>query len=98
MMEPEFITAETSDVEILLVFMRDFYEHENLTFDEQVARTALQQGDPDLAETLVNQAEKAGAGTSSWMQPWADTPAKVRRDIQTARKTGSAPPQVAAAG
>ncbi|HZS03366.1 MAG TPA: GNAT family N-acetyltransferase [Blastocatellia bacterium] len=42
-MEPEFVTAETSDVETLLVFMRDFYEHENLTFDEQVARRALRQ-------------------------------------------------------
>jgi diamine N-acetyltransferase len=43
MMEPEFITAETSDVETLLVFMQDFYEHEQLTFDEQIARKALQQ-------------------------------------------------------
>lgn len=54
------------------------------------ARTALQQGDLNGADMLAGEAERAGAA-GSWLQPWADTPAKVRRDIQTARaKAGPA--------
>lgn len=37
------IPAEATDIEMLVVFMRDFYEHEALSFDEQAARRALQQ-------------------------------------------------------
>ena len=37
------IPAEATDMELLLVFLRDFYEHEALRFDEAVARRALQQ-------------------------------------------------------
>ena len=42
-MEPQYVRAEASDLELLLVFMQEFYDHEHLTFDEQVARRALQQ-------------------------------------------------------
>lgn len=42
-MEPQYVRAEISEIELLLVFMREFYQHEHLTFDEQVARRALQQ-------------------------------------------------------
>ena len=48
------------------------------------ARAALKAGDYKGAELLAQQAEKSGAGTS-WLQPWADTPAKVRHDIAAAR-------------
>jgi hypothetical protein len=48
------------------------------------ARSALQNGDLSGAEFFATEAEKAGGG-SSWLQPWADTPAKVQRDIQAAR-------------
>ena len=36
------IPAEATDIELLVVFMRDFYEHEALRFDESAARNALQ--------------------------------------------------------
>lgn len=50
------------------------------------ARTALQKGDYDLAETWVVQAEKANTGLTSWVvTPWSDSPSKVRREIQSAR-------------
>jgi type II secretory pathway component GspD/PulD (secretin) len=53
------------------------------------ARAALQKGDLDQAELLTAEAEKAAAqargGLPTWLHPWSDTPAKVRRDIQTAR-------------
>ena len=42
-MSLNILPAETSDIELLLVFMRDFYLHEALTFDEQIARRTLQQ-------------------------------------------------------
>ncbi|HEX4945251.1 MAG TPA: GNAT family N-acetyltransferase [Blastocatellia bacterium] len=42
-MSLHIIPAEASDIELLLVFMRDFYLHEALLFDEEVARRALQQ-------------------------------------------------------
>jgi Flp pilus assembly secretin CpaC len=47
------------------------------------ARTALKEGDLAAAESLANQAEKAG-GSSTWLHPLADSPAKVRHDIQAA--------------
>ncbi len=37
------IPAEATDIETLVVFLRDFYEHEALRFDETAARRALQQ-------------------------------------------------------
>ena len=42
-MSLKIIPAETTDIERLVVFMRDFYEHEALQFDEPAARRALQQ-------------------------------------------------------
>jgi type II secretory pathway component GspD/PulD (secretin) len=48
------------------------------------ARAALAQKDFSGADMLANEAEKAGAA-ASWLQPWADTPAKVHRDVQAAR-------------
>lgn len=42
-MSLRIIPAEATDIETLVVFMRDFYEHEALRFDEQGARRALQQ-------------------------------------------------------
>jgi len=47
-------------------------------------RAALQAGDLAGAENLAIQAEKAGSGVSVWMQPWSDSPAKLRRDVQSA--------------
>jgi Flp pilus assembly secretin CpaC len=54
------------------------------------ARAALKQGDLSGAERFTNEAEKSGAA-ASWLQPWADTPAAVRRDIQAARAKQPAP-------
>jgi type II secretory pathway component GspD/PulD (secretin) len=50
------------------------------------ARKALDHGDLDLAEHLAKEAEKKG-GTSMWssLKVWGDSPAKVLRDVQTAR-------------
>lgn len=42
-MSLKIIPAEATDIELLVVFMRDFYEHEALSFDESAARQALQQ-------------------------------------------------------
>ena len=42
-MSLKIIPAEATNIEMLVVFMRDFYEHEALRFDEQDARRALQQ-------------------------------------------------------
>ena len=42
-MSLKIIPAEATDIEMLVVFMRDFYEHEALSFDESSARQALQQ-------------------------------------------------------
>jgi type II secretory pathway component GspD/PulD (secretin) len=50
------------------------------------ARTALARGDLDAAENLARQAEKAGSsGLFSFTPPWADSPAKVMREVQTVR-------------
>jgi len=63
------------------------------------ARAAFQRGELDTAEDLAHQAEKASAGgVMPWLHaPWADTPAKVLRDVQTARAK-QAPPPPAASG
>jgi type II secretory pathway component GspD/PulD (secretin) len=59
------------------------------------ARNALQQGDLAGADMLAIEAEKAGQG-GSLLQPWADSPAKVRRDVAAARqKQGGAPIEMA---
>jgi ribosomal protein S18 acetylase RimI-like enzyme len=42
-MSLKIIPAEAANIELLVVFMRDFYLHEALTFDEAAARQALQQ-------------------------------------------------------
>ncbi len=51
------------------------------------ARDALNRGDLDQADRLVIQAENAAAGSRvpTWLHPWSETPARVRRDIQAAR-------------
>ena len=48
------------------------------------ARMALAQKDYDTADALAVQAEKVG-GAASWLQPFGDSPAKVRRDVQAER-------------
>lgn len=48
-------------------------------------RTALTQGDLATAEAMAAQADKASSLIPLWMQPWNDSPAKLRRDIQAAR-------------
>jgi type II secretory pathway component GspD/PulD (secretin) len=48
-------------------------------------RAALQAGDLTAAEALANQADQASSLLPTWLQPWNDSPAKLRRDIQTAR-------------
>ncbi len=51
------------------------------------ARDALAGGDLDSAEGWAAQAERTSAGFMGWLKaPWSDTPAKVWRDIQAARK------------
>lgn len=40
-METNFKIAEGADIEILLKFMREYYEFDHLPFDEQIARAAL---------------------------------------------------------
>jgi type II secretory pathway component GspD/PulD (secretin) len=55
------------------------------------ARAALKKGDLDGADAFATAAEKAGAA-GSWLQPWADTPARIHREVQAARKTS--PPVV----
>ncbi len=54
-------------------------------------RTALQAGDLGTAESLATQADKASSLMPAWMQPWNDSPAKLRRDIQTAKAKLPAP-------
>ena len=49
-------------------------------------RAALQKGEFDRAEALANQAEKASSAFNALFQPrGSDTPARLKRDIQTAR-------------
>lgn len=56
----------------------------------KAARQAYDRGDWDTAEALAREAEKLG-GAWSRFTLWADTPAKVLKDVQTARarKAGS---------
>jgi diamine N-acetyltransferase len=42
-MNPKFKSAETSDVELLLEMMQEFYLLEEIGFDENIARLALHQ-------------------------------------------------------
>ena len=42
-MNIKFKVAETSDIEFLLAMMREFYALEQISFDEKVARSALNQ-------------------------------------------------------
>src|SRR6516162_7158533 len=60
-------------------------------------RAALQAGDLASAEAFANQADKASSLLPTWLQPWNDSPAKLRRDIQTAqaKQLQAAPPDVA---
>ena len=57
------------------------------------ARQALEAGKPDVAEYCVDRAEKLNASFDSVLSRFADTPAKVRRDIDATRGAGSARPQ-----
>jgi general secretion pathway protein D len=58
------------------------------------ARQALEDGKPDVAEYCVDRAEKFNASFDSVLSRFADTPAKVRRDIDAARGSGPTRPQV----
>jgi type II secretory pathway component GspD/PulD (secretin)/tetratricopeptide (TPR) repeat protein len=49
------------------------------------ARAALARGDLDTAEQLAREAEKAGSFWTSMTRMWSDSPAKVLKDVQTAR-------------
>ena len=42
MMETTFRPVARADIELLLPFMREYYEFDHLSFDERVARTALE--------------------------------------------------------
>ncbi len=57
-------------------------------------RAALKQGDLAAAESLAVQAEKASSSLTTLMQPWSDSPAKLRRDILNARAKPALPPNV----
>jgi hypothetical protein len=48
-------------------------------------RAALQAGDLASAEAFATEADKASSLLPTWLQPWNDSPAKLRRDIQTAQ-------------
>ena len=48
-------------------------------------RAALQAGDLAASEALANQADQVNSLVPDWLQPWNDSPAKLRRDIRTAR-------------
>lgn len=58
------------------------------------ARQALEGGRPDVADYCVDRAEKLNANFDSVLSRFADTPAKVRRDIVAARATGNSQPHV----
>lgn len=55
-------------------------------------RNALQAGDLATAKEMANRADKASSLMPAWMQPWSDSPAKLRRDIQTAEVKVAPPP------
>jgi len=58
------------------------------------ARQALEAGKPDVAEHCVDRAEKLNANYDSVLSRFADTPAKVRRDVAAIRAANAARPQV----
>ncbi len=49
-------------------------------------RAALQAGDYAGAESMADKADKASSMLPNWVQPWNDSPAKLRRDIQAAKE------------
>ncbi|MBI2804328.1 MAG: hypothetical protein HYX68_05010 [Planctomycetes bacterium] len=55
-------------------------------------RAALQKGDLPAAEAYALQADKASSMIPTWLQPWNDSPAKLRRDIQAAKAKQQPPP------
>ncbi|HUG69726.1 MAG TPA: hypothetical protein VMM76_18385, partial [Pirellulaceae bacterium] len=57
------------------------------------ARQALEAGKPDVADYCVDRAEKLNASFDSVLSRFADTPAKVRRDIDAARAGVASRPQ-----
>ncbi len=62
----------------------------------EAARAAMKRGDLDRADYYAGLAEKVPP--PSWLlpsNPWGDTPAKVRKDIKTARDALAAQPQPA---
>jgi hypothetical protein len=48
-------------------------------------RAALQAGNLPAAEALANRAGQVNSLVPDWLQPWNDSPAKLRRDIRTAQ-------------
>lgn len=58
------------------------------------ARQALEAGKADVAEYCIDRAEKLNAKYDSALSRFADTPAKVRRDIAALRSAESSRPQV----
>ena len=42
-MEPTFVLARVSDIDLLLTLMPEYYAFDHLRFDENIARTALRQ-------------------------------------------------------
>jgi ribosomal protein S18 acetylase RimI-like enzyme len=54
-MSLQILPAEASDIELLVVFMRDFYIHEAMTFDEQRTRQTLQRliGNPSFGRVFL---------------------------------------------
>jgi len=63
-MDVNFIHAELSNAETLLVLMREFYEYEELPFNESAARKALTQilTDESLGKVWLIQRDKEIAG------------------------------------
>ncbi len=54
------------------------------------ARQAMAENDLDAAETLLSQAEKLGVNPSP-MNPFSDSPARVRRDLERKREAAANP-------
>jgi GNAT superfamily N-acetyltransferase len=64
MTEPSFTPATLENVEELLLMMREFYAHEGLTFDQAIARCALQGiiSDKTLGRVFLIVSENTVAG------------------------------------
>jgi type II secretory pathway component GspD/PulD (secretin)/tetratricopeptide (TPR) repeat protein len=56
------------------------------------ARAALGRGELDTAEALAREADKVGSVWNSISHVWSDSPAKVLKDVQTARAKGANKP------